>query len=334
MINNKKLLMFSSDSSGCYFYRVKTPADFIGAESRIGFNRYDDFVKEADVIFIQRVAANGIVDWIEEMKCLGKKIVYDIDDNLWELSVTNPAYKYYTSSRLKEIKNIIRACNAVVVSTYPLGEYFKRNNFNNNIHVIPNMIKIPEDFNYRDVDYSKDIIRIGYSGSPTHSQDFSYKLHKALKDVKKKYKDKVELVFMGYNPISGVDVEYHDYVKVTEYLNKLNSLNLDISLCPLDNTTFNASKSNLKFLENSICKFASVVSDTASYNTTVEHLKTGIIISNEKDWIRSFEQLIEDSILRERLINNAFEYVKNNYTLDFNGDLVKDKYNQLLRSIF
>ncbi|MDY0197623.1 MAG: glycosyltransferase [Tenuifilaceae bacterium] len=334
MINSKKLMFFSSDSSGCYFYRTKTPADFLCAQSHIGFNRSDPYIKEADVIFIQRVAADGITDWIKDMQSQGKKIVYDIDDNLWELSVTNPASKFYTSSRLKEIKNIIRLCDAVVVSTFPLGRYFKNNNFNNNIHVIHNMINIPEDFAFRDVDYNKDIVRIGYSGSPTHSQDFSYMLHKALKDIKKKYKDKVKLVCMGYNPLTGIDIEYHDYVKVTEYLNKLNSLNLDISLCPLSNTTFNASKSNLKFLENSICKFASVVSDTVSYNTTTEHMKTGIIISNEKNWYKSFEQLIEDTSLREKLSNSAFEYVKNNYTLNYNGQLIKDKYNQLLRSIF
>lgn len=332
LLKEKKLLMYSSDSGGCYYYRTKTPAEFLKADYSVGFNRYDEAVKDSDVIFLQRVYADKVLEWIKHMQSKGKKFVYDLDDNLWELSVNNPASRYYKKDVLNGIEKIIKQCDALVVSTQPLLDYFYKQEFNDNIHLIPNMLTIPENFEFKEKQ-NNNIVRIGWGGSPTHKDDFSYYLYKAFRKIKNKYQDKVQLVFMGYNPLNDLDSEFHKHVKVDEYLTYFNNLNLDIGVTPLENTIFNKGKSNLKYLEMSICNIPVVASDVYPYSTTITHNKNGLIVEDEKDWYNYLEYLIQNYDKRIELANNAKELVSYSYTTNYNGKLLIDKYNYLLESL-
>jgi glycosyltransferase involved in cell wall biosynthesis len=114
-------------------------------------------------------------------------------------------------------------------------------------------------------------------------------------------------------------VSFYEPVPPMHYLYFLNELRLHIGIIPCANIKFNECKSNLKFLEYSITKTASIASAIYPYVHTMNE-DTGILIKNGtyEEWFNALDRLIQDTGLRNSLTNAAYESAKNNY-------LIKDK---------
>jgi glycosyltransferase involved in cell wall biosynthesis len=229
---------------------------------------------------------------------------------------------------LKNISQIVKLCDYVTVSTEPLAEYI-RARFNPNVIVIPNML--PNMFGY--IKKPTDKIRIGFVGSDTHKGDFSFELCQALRRIKSEFNN-VELVFMGYNPIPGADVEFHKFVPLDEYFSKLFRLNLHIGICPLRDDTFNRSKSNIKFLEYSACSMATIASDVYPFSETIEEDRTGLLVRKEKEWYGKLKELIICEGVRKSISENAYNYVKSHFTYKQNGIKITNAYNKMLEDMY
>jgi glycosyltransferase involved in cell wall biosynthesis len=335
---DKKILFASADEHGCGWYRTKLIADYL-EEAHVWFfpahkNEEGNFILQdqrlfdADIIVIQRHAHEFFLEAIPQLQSLGKKVVYDIDDNLWNISASNPSHTYFPPKELKKMKTIIGLCDYMTVSTEPLKEYFLKNSFHTKITVIPNML--PDVLEYREKNNEK--VRIGYAGSPTHRGDFSHYLCNALRDIKRK-RD-VELIFFGFNPIKGAECEFHTGVPVAEYLTTLDNLNLDIAIAPLADTLFNQGKSNLKYIEYSAIGLPTIASKVYPYDETIAHDRTGIIVSNEKHWYKAIEELVIDDKVRTSIGQNAREWVQKNLTYKYNGQLIKDRWEALIKDMY
>src|SRR5438445_363767 len=59
----------------------------------IGSLPLEEFV-ETDICVVQRLASKGNQMAIEIMKETGKKVVYDLDDNMWQIPKYNPAKQF------------------------------------------------------------------------------------------------------------------------------------------------------------------------------------------------------------------------------------------------
>ena len=189
-------------------------------------------------------------------------------------------------------------------------EYLKKKltSLNFDVKVIPNLVEIPS---YQPIPHDK--IRIGYAGSSSHVGDFSQKLLYSLKKLFNRYSDKLELVCFGYVPPELNQFAYViNGVTPDKYLDTLNYVNFDIGLIPLADTEFNKSKSNLKWLEYSICNTSCVASDVPCYSE-IEDGVTGIKIRDDK-WYDTLEHLINDSEYRNRIASQSYDYVMNHYT--------------------
>lgn len=334
----KKILFCSSDEHGCGWYRTKLIADYLQVEHVWYFPAVKDplgnlhlgdkRVDEADVIVIQRHSNEFFLEAIPTLQAQGKKIVYDLDDNLWNIPASNPAHNLFPSKGLKTTKKIIQLCDYVTVSTQPLMDWMLREGFNKNIIVIPNMIEDVLPFRER----ANDKIRIGYAGSPTHVGDFNYKLCDALRKAKREFD--CELVFMGYNPIKGGECEFHTGCKVEEYLVTLNNLNLDIAIAPLANNLFNQCKSNLKFLEYSACGFATIASDVYPYTYTVDAPENGYLIDNDKTWYTALYTLIKVKEKRDQFSKQSWEFVRDNFTYKYAGQLIRNRWESIIREMY
>ncbi|MBN1871164.1 MAG: glycosyltransferase, partial [Candidatus Omnitrophica bacterium] len=104
------------------------------------------------------------------------------------------------------------------------------------------------------------------------------------------------------------------YKKYAPYLKKSG---FDFAIAPLEDNPFNRCKSNIKFLEYSVCKIPAIYSRVGPYIDSVEDGETGILCRNDtKSWIEAMERLIEDQDLRNKLRDAAFEKVIYNYMID------------------
>jgi glycosyltransferase involved in cell wall biosynthesis len=331
IIKNTSMFFTSGDNSGCFLYRTKYPAEMLNKAFYAGFPVGHEETKRCKVIQLQRATNEYFIETIPKAQAEGKKIIYDIDDNLFEIPSYNPAFRPYNKKVLDVTKTIIKLCDAVTVSTEPLKEYFLHNNIAKNIYVIPNFLHdIPD---YRD--NSSDEIIIGYHGTNTHCGDFDAKLVGALRKVLEKY-DNVKFVCVGYNPLpekNNPKVTFIPFVQIDDFFDTIYNLKFDIGIAPLRNNIFNKCKSNIKYLEYSACSTATIAQDVYPYSNTITHMENGLLVKNEKEWIKYLELLINDITLRKTISKNANEHVSKNFTYKHNGDIIDKIYTKVLESI-
>ena len=144
----------------------------------------------------------------------------------------------------------LRAADGVTVSVPMLKKLYAP--LCKNIYVNPNGI----DFSIWDklkVEKGKKI-RIGWRGAHGHIDDFEM-IKPAIEAIRKDYD--VEIVTFGANV---GNYEHHEWVSSFDYPAKLSSLNLDIAIIPLIDSSYNRCKSNLAFLEYSALKIPCVLS--------------------------------------------------------------------------
>ena len=130
-----------------------------------------DELKDKEVVVVQRQVTPENYKAMKMLKAAGKKIIYDLDDNMWSLPTWNPAYKIF-----KQMREGFALCAAeadvITVSTRGLlnecnthlGQLGKK------MLVVPNAM----DFNlFHPSPLEKDDGRVlvGWGGSNTHSGD-------------------------------------------------------------------------------------------------------------------------------------------------------------------
>jgi glycosyltransferase involved in cell wall biosynthesis len=321
---NKKIFFAGGDGDGCFHYRTKLPATFLEQKYSAGYFETEPDRDEADIVILQRATNEYFLTEIPRLQAQGKKVLYDIDDNLWVIPATNAASGIYNTKTLKLTKKIISICDGLIVSTEPLKTYFQNNEFNNKIFVIPNFLE--DVFPERMI---SDTITVGFCGTNTHRGDFDYR----LVDVLRKLKGKVKLVFVGYNPIKGFEDSFIPWIKTENYHNEVYKMNIDIALGPLEDNEFNKSKSNLKWLEFGAMGSCFVGSDVYPYSKSILDGITGVTVNNTRNWAFEINDLIEHPEDIKKIGNNAREIIEKYYTYKYNGQVIIDLYNEVLSSI-
>ena len=318
-----------ADFGGCGFYRILQTAAFLkfqmNHEVKVGFRFQVPELLAYDLIVFQRQYTPKVLEAIEILHKQNKKAIYEIDDDLWHVPPENQAKTYWQAERIGAAEAIMQACDAITTSTEPLAELLRKHN--RNVYVIPNYIP-----DVAPLEKFDSVIRVGWSGSESHKIDFNGEITGALKGIKKKYGQRVELVFCGWIPDDLVgQVTFYEPVPPMHYLGFLNELRLHIGIIPCADIKFNQSRSSLKFLEYSITKTASVASAIYPYAGTIRD-ETGILIRNGTydEWFNAIDRLIQDKELRNRLAGNAFEFVRNNYLIARNIMTIEETYRRVL----
>lgn len=329
----KKVMLTSSDSTGCGGYRTWYPYEFIKdnfewIQHSFGFPVKNPIINEPDVMFIQRATHEFFPKWIEFMRSQGKKVVYDIDDDLWHIPSSNLAGRHYPPKELRKVDAVIKACDAITCSTIPLKHWLEKHT-GKPTFVIPNHVWHKE----LEVKPKNEKIKIGWAGSYTHNGDFDYHLVKFLRELPK---DKVEFSCVGFMPQFMNDfAKLVPWIDFKEYHNEFVKLNWDIGIIVAEENNFNTCKSNIKYLEYSQAKCVSVAHNVYPYATTIEHGVDGFLVSNTKtDWKQYINQLIENDTMRLDMANKAFDKVKHNYTYDYDAEALEAQYVALFDYLF
>ena len=172
---------FLGDTAGCGHVRVILPAlalyqyrwNNITFTPQYGSNFILDpnYYHDKEFVLLQRSATENHLKIAHLLKDkvqpqTGTKIYYELDDDLLDIPDWNFASQYYQRYRNTAIE-IIKACDGVITSTFPLKK--KLLQFNNNVSV--NINRLPK-FLWGDVEYNgsieRDKPRILWQGSANH----------------------------------------------------------------------------------------------------------------------------------------------------------------------
>lgn len=163
----------------------------------------------------------------------------------------------------------------------------------------------------------KKLIRVGYTGTPTHKQDYDTVV-RGLQKVAEKYSDKVWLVFIG-DPYFAQTVGSDKIGKIAcirdcpydLYMYQIR--NFDIGIAPLYPNMFNMSKSPIKAIEYATWGTPAILPNYVTYTRDFTHEKNCLTYNNQSEFVECLEELINNDEMREGLGRAARDYVKNNH---------------------
>lgn len=328
---NLRLFFAASDNCGCGWYRSKLPSKYISnvmpnVTYNYGFPSKNPILNDQDVYFLQRINHDYFIDFIPFVQKHGRKVIVDLDDDLWTIPASNGTSNNYKSKDLKRIQTILSLADAVTVSTLPLAEKVKQ--YSSNIHVIPNMIEdIFSEKNHNEIPV------VGWAGTFTHSGDFDDKLIKYIREITVSQKAKV--IFFGYTP-KFLDnlVESIPFVDVQDYMSVLNNLKIDVGLIVASDNEFNKSKSNIKFLEYSAAGTVSVASNVYPYENTIHHALNGYLVKQPKvDWRDYIDYMIRNPSERNLILNSA-KLTTEKFSFKHNIQTFYDAYLSLFNTLY
>ncbi|SEE35015.1 glycosyltransferase family protein [Pseudomonas coleopterorum] len=281
-------------------------------------------------IFYRAPALPNVVKVISTAKAMGKVVVYETDDLIFDGAYPPPIETYGGYISEAEYKDLVKGmslyraaaklCNYAIGSTQPLvnelaklvtsGRCFLHRNALDKQNVIPG--PPPQKIN-------RDHVNIFYgSGTKAHNSDF---IETALPGLKKLMSEHTvtRLVIVGYLNLPTeflklfsdriVQIPLTDSVET--YWSYLSAA--DINLAVLIPDALTDSKSELKWFEAAIYGIPSVVSPTQNYIDVINEGEDGLIAFDLEHWYEKLEQLVRSPELRHRIGDAAYRRVVKDY---------------------
>jgi glycosyltransferase involved in cell wall biosynthesis len=268
-----------------------------------------------DVVVVQRILP--FLDVLRE-KCekYDIKIVYETDDDLLGVEKNSPSYEYVNRVS-KSIRNFIDASDVITTSTPTLASRFD----NDNTVVISNYY-VNSVFDIKEDIKTEGRLKLGYYGTLTHSKDL-FLIKNVILRLKEKYDFDFEVIG-GFNASDDVDENWFKAVQLPpnnmDFKNFMGwlaeTIDWDIAVVPLEDSSFNQCKSELKFIELAVLGLPGVYSDMCVYNGIVKDGVNGFLASNEDEWVEKIGSLILDESLRRNIRQNALEKVLSDYKIE------------------
>lgn len=347
--------------SGCFFTRIHVP--FMELRERgyemsyaiLGQMDEKEVLENNDIVVLMRIYNKDPFKFLYKAKAKGKKVVYELDDDIWAIPPVNPTQNVFKQNIVRKmIEGLMEEADLVTTTTEHLKKVFQK--FNKNVWVCENAINFKM---FQEREWKRDKLRIGWSGSITHYDDLLLVLP-VIKDLQEKYDFEFYLQGICSSPLLSQIYEYGFLKKqgwmpeLNEFFTKglrvyeilktmkhfqhvpfyppelypkiLRELDLDIGLCPLVDNQFNRSKSCIKFYEYCSVGTVTIASDVLPYNQEVNYLAK----NNYRDWYKKLEKLIEDEELRNQLLNEQRKFVSQNRDIKIVGNRWEAAFKSLL----
>lgn len=314
----------------------------------------EEMLLSSDVAFMQSPC--GIECTLEYVKLfqLGIASIADFDDNLFDCHPLNPGYATLglhdvtitladgskealwkdermgfsikdNSKRFCSFIDTLLVANTITTTTNYLKNELADSSAKDkeDFRVIPNSIDFNKfkPFNQHRLDHSK--IRIGWTASDSHILEGQM----VMQIINKLYKRRSDFQFVILGNIeklrfvAGIfPIEWHQFVDLEVYPLKLASLELDIGICPLEDHSFNKSKSALKWTEYSALKIPSVCSAIEPYWIIKDGID-GLTANSVDTFVDQLCLLMDNEKKRRQIAEAAYDRNFDEFNIDKNCQL-------------
>jgi glycosyltransferase involved in cell wall biosynthesis len=282
-----------------------------------------DAIAGHDVVVVQRCCTTQQFDALKIFHSLELKVVYDLDDNMWDIPKENPA-----AQMLGHLKSGFAPCiqmvDVVTVSTKTLAKVVRKN--------VPRMInmhkgkEIPLLVVENRIDtrlFAEPVkpqgpIIVGWAGSSSHVDDLRIILP-VIEKVAPDYPD-VIFQFRGMEPPVELrrlpNVEHKGWAPVPEFGCRMPLWGWSIALAPVTDHPFNHSKSCIKMIESAYCGVPCLASWVTPYEEFAGNEKRlkWLLCPSQSSWEIKLRALLDDAVLRQELGHLAKDMVHRRYS--------------------
>lgn len=275
----------------------------------------------ADIVVVQRCCTQQQFDFIHTCQQLGQKVIYDLDDNVWDLPEYNPAHVPLTQMR-NGFNACIQLVDLVTVSTKVLAKEVRRH--------VPRMINIKTrkeipiivcENRMNELLYAEPRLRpkltIGWSGSSSHVGDLTI-VEDALRVVASETDADIE--FRGCEPPDGMrtipNFRHKMWTPVAEFSARMPVWGWHIALAPLTDHEFNRSKSPIKMMEAAYCRIPCLTSWVKPYDdfTSWDKELRWLLCAGKSAWEPKLRELVNDEARRRELGERMYNVLHEHYS--------------------
>lgn len=349
-------VLFMMDSpmsymSGIWLHRNETPCAALSKRGHavkqvaIGNEVPEHLMEWPDVVIFGRAYPSQYdpIKIMREYKKLGKRVLYDMDDDFWSVAKDNPSV-LVSSAHKDQYEGMIEEADAVIspspVLLKKFHKHFKKPGF-----LAPN--GIDDNLYVERPHQNPETLKVGYMGAASHWQDLQI-IGEIIPELQKKYDflftiyglvgEPLEAAIYTYNKILAhkfqpEKAEYHraavgfynqlqgarmwhvPFMPPELHPKTLSMCDLDIGLAPLVDNEFNRGKSNIKFYEYASVGTVTLASDVLPYKSEVDYTAKNTV----KDWTKKLEKLIVDEQFRAKTLKKQQDWVKEHRSLDAIG---------------
>jgi hypothetical protein len=239
----------------------------------------------ADIVIFYRPVTPKSLGFIEQCKTLGKKVIIDIDDNLWRLPPGHPSEADY-NEHAQTLAKIYAHADGIWCSTDPIMDFADARDGRG--VVVANAV-LPEDLPDKPSPYRGFVC---WRGSQSQHADIENEDSKALFE---KNADRFQRwFFWGYHPASmrAANAKGLKRVGLVEYIFGLSIQGINLMWKPLQENQFNDAKSNIAWIEATLAGAVCVTNyaHKPGWEMAIDHFtdNADFIASQwqaSKDWI-------------------------------------------------
>lgn len=315
--SGKHGIFMLKDEGGCGYWRMTLPARHMDTEDCFidissAITKFE-YLLEYDTIYVQRLH-----DWesyyiLEKLKRAGKRIVYDIDDDIFSIENSNPAAKFFSRDEQIAARACMSLADVITTSTE-----FLRYKLHQITGISPVLIR--NSLDTRDgwqplegIGSPDGVQRIFWQGGASHEEDWN-ECMEAVGEVMLE-RPNVRLTILGYLPkfishshessVWRGRVEYTGFKSPETYFEMVKHVRAEVGLAPVKECDFNRSKSAIKWLEYSLIGIPTVASDTSPYSDVIEDGHTGMLCSTKDEWKNAIKTLLDSKSIRTKLVSES-----------------------------
>jgi glycosyltransferase involved in cell wall biosynthesis len=215
-------IMFISDRPdawihGIWWHRIQTPAEALAKRGHavkqvaIGSDFSPALLEWPDVVVFGRTYPNAYdpIKWMREFKKLGKRVVYDMDDDFWQVAKDNPS-KLVSNALKDQYEGMIREADAVVTPSKVLAKKFKKYFGKKEVHLCPNGVDHTEVYLPRPE--GNQSLVIGYMGAASHWKDLQL-IGEVIAELYQKYDFTFAIYGLVGEPLEAAMHMYNRYLR-------------------------------------------------------------------------------------------------------------------------
>jgi O-antigen biosynthesis protein len=266
-----RVLTHPADREGCGEYRIIAPSRALFSSGSVHchktmrLNTPPELARVApDSIVFQRQLDWAQIEVIERVKNTSTAFrIFELDDLITNLPLKSVHRQAMPRDIRERLKKALSLCDRLVVSTEPLARQYGK--LCEETVVVPNRLEKRRWLDLRPGRRLDHKPRVGWAGAVGHLGDLML-----IASVIEETAQEIDWVFFGMCPdrLRRHVAEYHEWVPLDDYPSKLASLDLDLSVAPLEDNPFNEAKSNLRLLECGVLGYPVLCSDILPTNAT------------------------------------------------------------------
>lgn len=267
----------------------------------------------------------------KSMQKNGTRTLAEVDDNYFcppNQNIFLKGTKFSEAGRLEHAKAMASMDGIVTSTSWLRDRYYRELKKRFSRSAVPEMFVCHNNIaaeDWPDVQPHDGPVRVGWMGSPSHVWDveIAWAAFMHARNLG------AGTVMIGHDPTSvetdddlpgaarsraktdawkKVGLKIIPWVDPGEF--RRGALPFDIGLAPLLSNDFTQGKSDVKAIEYTVSGAAVIAQNMSVYNKTWVHGETCLLAGSAQEFLECTELLIRDTKLRERLVKNAQQYVR------------------------